>query len=131
MSKTRDWTPTNPKDEAAWKEMWQRKDDGCEMFAQATLTRDVEFRTWHGNDLKEPRVMKAGERVLITLRSRLGHVCIRGYDIDEQKHGYDTGVHPDDLTDIKFLAPAGKGWRQELRERIEKSRKENRGPEGS
>lgn len=108
-------------DEAAWKEMWNRKADGREMFAQAELTEDHEFRRWNGHDHKHKKLpefssyhKKAGEVVLITCVSRFGHACIRGTNVDSETHGYDGGIDPSKLKNLKFLSDGGKPWRMEM-----------------
>lgn len=109
-------------DEAAWEEMWDRQRNGAEMFANAELTEEKEFRQWNGHNKPETTyTIPAGGTVIITMVSRFGHACIRGRDIDKQEHGYDGCIEPEKLKNVRFLSPQEKGWRQQMREDIQKN----------
>ncbi len=110
----------SPEDELAWKEMWERKDDGREMFATAELTVTKELKRWRGHGAKPeyaPYWVKAGDRVLITMVSRFGHAGIRGTSIDKEEHGYDACVPPEQLKNLKFLSDGGRPWRKEMEQK--------------
>lgn len=102
-------------DAEAWEEIWKRKRDGREMFANAELTRDVPMSQWNGHD--EPATeyeCKAGQTVLITMASRFGDVGIRGIEIGQERHGYHARIEPEALVNVRFLSDGGKPWRLEI-----------------
>lgn len=106
-------------DKDAIKELWVRKDEGREMFAQADLLVDVEMDEWDGENRpveqhSDRRTAKAGSRVLVTMISRFGHVGIRDNRLDEETHGYYGTVDPEKLTNFKFLSDGGVGWRKQF-----------------
>src|SRR6185436_14096842 len=102
-------------DEAAWKEVWERKADGREVFAQAELCVDKVFSHWNGHG--EPDTAYArrpGDVVLITTVSRFGHACIRGIDVQDETHGYDATAQPHELRNLRFLSDGGVPWRKQM-----------------
>lgn len=104
-------------DKKAWEEMWERQADGREMFAQAELTEDHEFQKWNGHGAKPEftkYTKKAGDTVIITCVSRFGHACIRGTDVDKPVHGYDAGIEPEKLKNLRFIGDEGKPWRKDM-----------------
>lgn len=119
---TENLPPVSPEDEAVWKAMWIRKDEGREMFAQAELLVDVEGSEWNGTHPVEKNerkyTMKAGSTVLITMASRFGDVGIRGTDIDEESHGYHARVLPEMLRNPRFLSDGGTPWRKQMMEKL-------------
>lgn len=108
-------------DKKIWEEMWKRKLDGREMFAQAELVEDKEFRKWNGHD-KKPEFAsyfkKAGDTVLITCMSVFGHACIRGIDVDNPVHGYDAAIDTEKLKNVRFIGDPGHPWRKELLKQV-------------
>lgn len=108
-------------DDDAWEEAWQRKAEGREVFAQAELVEDHTFRRWNGHEsIPEytEYVVKAGGTIIVTTVSRFGHACIRGTDVDNEVHGYDSTIDPSGLRCLRFLSDGGRPWRKVLLERI-------------
>jgi len=93
--------------EEFWKEMWDRKNSGREMFAHGTLLVACHASRWNGNhpvdENSRKYIIPAGTKVLITVISRFGHVGIRDYSIDREEHGYVACVFPEALKDLRFL----------------------------
>jgi hypothetical protein len=85
------------------------KSMGVDHFSHATLLRDVEMHVWDGKhpvgEHMKTHVAKTGTRVLITVFSGLGHLCIRDFKIDDLTHGYYSAVEINDVTDVVLKSP--------------------------
>jgi hypothetical protein len=90
-------------DEAiAW--MWERKVKYQDMFMHAELVEETTFNPGGSGVGNQPYTMPAGTKVLVTVYSRLGHVCLRCKDVDRLEHGYDLGLDPEKLTNYRPAA---------------------------
>jgi hypothetical protein len=90
----------NDADKQVLTQMWNRKHLMQEMFCHATLVNDTEFEEYfNGAPFPAKRTYPAGTKVLVTMISRFGHVCVRARNPECIQHGYDHGMAPEDLKD--------------------------------
>ena len=112
----------SPEDAKAIEELWTRKHEGREVFAQAELLVDCTMRIWNGTHPVEENsrehVVKTGSKILVTVISRFGHVGVRHDRLDVEEHGYYGCVAPEQLRNYRFLSNGGEGWRKALLEKL-------------
>jgi len=88
--------------------LWKRKAEKGSMFAHAELVEDYTrpgYPAQNGSPGIPAMNLPAGTPVLVTMISRLGHVCFRETDLNRIEHGYSAGCMPEKLCGYRWAGP--------------------------